>query len=138
MTSGLKTDGISTTTADAMLLGSVALCAVTISVWGEDTTAGAVYTPCADTLPRSDGFTLQYTPSVDPETEKFCSCDAASLTCAGSKVIGVRVTTDVANLVESTRLVAVTVTFCGTVISEGAMYKPVMVEMLPNAGVTDQ
>jgi len=71
--------------------------------------------------------------------ENNCVCDAAKETDVGVRATetgGSREMMALADLVESTALVAMIVTFCAVVMVDGAEYKPF--EIVPTAGLSVQ
>ena len=117
------------------------LVAVMVTTCEESTAAGAVYNPL-DKLP-TDGVMDQFTPVSElPVTiAANCKrCTGASTAVAGLMLtltlVGRSSTTALADLEGSATLVAMIVTDCETVMSEGAVYNPFA--KVPTAGVMDQ
>ena len=106
--------------------GSAVLVAVTTSICGDVTEAGAVYTPAIEMLPTA-GLMDQVTPVFNvPETSavNVCVPDGPRTTLPGDKATltdGVRVRLALADFDGSAALVAVTVTVCCEVTETGAV-----------------
>jgi hypothetical protein len=118
------------------LPGSATLVAVTVTVWAVVIAAGAVYKPF-EIVPTA-GVRLQVIPVfVVPPTVavKRAVCDAARETDAGlseTEPGSINVMVAVDDLVESTTLVAITLTVWLVVMFGGAAYRPF--EIVPTDG----
>ena len=135
------TAGVTVTLAVADLVGSCTLVAVTVTVCGLPSVAGAVYRPPLEIVPTA-GLTDHVTAVfVVPVTVAVncCVCDGVKLAVDGLTVTcmgGTMVTLAVAVLLVFATLVAVTVTVCGLPSVAGAEYRPPL-ETVPTAGFTD-
>ena len=118
--------------AEPVLDGSAALVAVTVTVDGDGTTEGAVYSPVASTAPQAGALhpapcTLQVTAVFELPTTDALNCCIAPVTTemlAGVTVTtttGTMVTLAEAVLLGSAMLVAATVTLGGAGATDGAV-----------------
>lgn len=118
--------------AEPVLDGSAALVAVTVTVDGDGTTEGAVYSPVASTAPQAGALhpapcTLQVTAVFELPTTDALNCCIAPVTTemlAGVTVTtttGTMVTLAEAVLLGSAMLVAATVTLGGAGATGGAV-----------------
>jgi hypothetical protein len=141
------TGGTTVTLAVAFLVASATLVAVTVTVCGLPSVAGAEYRPLPEIVPiagLTDHDTLVFN---EPETvaENCCVWPTPRLTVPGDTVTvtgGVTVTFAVADLVGACTLVAVTVTDRGLGTEAGPAYRPIFdtvptVELPPVAPLTD-
>jgi hypothetical protein len=115
------------------------LVAVTVTVFGKGTLLGARKSPLDETVPfAAPPFTLQVTPVFDVPVIVAMNCWVpltATIVVEGATETatwpnGVIVTSELADLVGSAALVAVTVTVVGVVTDAGAVKTP-LVPMFP-------
>ena len=119
--------GISVTVADALLVLSATLDAVTVTVCEAAIVEGAVYDPRL--IVPVDGLMLQVTAvlvvlatvAAKVRVSQTDSVAVAGLRLTLTVTVGIKVTVAVASLVPSATLVAVTVTFCEEAIVDGAV-----------------
>jgi hypothetical protein len=128
------TGGTTVTLAVAILLGSAALVAVTLTVCGVASAAGAEYKPPLEIVPTA-GLTDHETPALAVPVTVAMNCwvcETVSEVMEGvsETVTGMRVTVALADMVGSAVLVAFTVTFAALAIEAGAVYNPLL-EMVP-------
>ncbi len=121
------TEGVRVMLADADLVGSAWLVAVTVTVCGAAMVSGAVYNPEALIAPTPLGLNHQVTAVLLVLATVAVNCwglPASSVALAGATLTampGTRVTAAEADLVGSAWLVAVTVTTCCTATPAGAV-----------------
>jgi len=139
----IETDAAVTVTfADADLVVSATLVAVTVTVLGVGTALGAVYSPISEMVPTVEFppftlFTLHSTAlPIGPARTAVncCFCPVSTVADAGEIIEAAEtVTFAEADLVVSASLVAVTVTVLGLGTELGAVYSPVLL-IVPRLG----